>query len=106
MAALTTMLQSYGHEASEWPKLYQQDLDFITTYHLLGTCATVNDFHIQDNISFHLGHICVPTSEREKMIWKAHYSWVERHFGVEKIVVVLQKKIYWPKLRQDVNKYI
>jgi hypothetical protein len=28
------------------------------------------------------------------------------HFGMEKIVVVLQKKIYWPKLRQDVDKYI
>jgi hypothetical protein len=31
---------------------------------------------------------------------------VERHFGVEKIVVVLQKHFYWPKLRQDVSKYI
>ena len=31
---------------------------------------------------------------------------VARHFGVEKIVVVLQKYFYWPKLRQDVKKYI
>jgi hypothetical protein len=30
--ALTTMLHSYGHEASEWPQLYQQDPDFTTTY--------------------------------------------------------------------------
>jgi hypothetical protein len=28
------------------------------------------------------------------------------HFGVEKNVAILQKKIYWPKLRQDVSKYI
>jgi hypothetical protein len=28
------------------------------------------------------------------------------NFGMEKIVVVLQKHSYWPKLRQDVNKYI
>jgi hypothetical protein len=28
------------------------------------------------------------------------------HFGMEKIVVILQKHFYWPKLRQDVNKYI
>jgi hypothetical protein len=46
VAALTTMLHSCGHETSEWPQLYQQDLDFATTYHLLGTGATVTDFHI------------------------------------------------------------
>jgi hypothetical protein len=40
------------------------------------------------------------------LIWEAHYSWVARHFGVEKNVVVLQKHFYWPKLRQDINKYI
>jgi hypothetical protein len=28
------------------------------------------------------------------------------HFGVEKIVVVLQKHFYWPNLRRDVSKYI
>jgi hypothetical protein len=39
------------------------------------------------------------------MIWEAHYSWVIRHVGVEKTVVVLQKYFYWPNLRQDVGKY-
>jgi hypothetical protein len=106
VAALTTVLHSCGHEASEWPQLYQQDPDFATTYHLLGTGATVTDFHIQDGLLCHLGHLCVPTSERAKMIWEAHYSRVAGHFGVEKTVVVLQKHFYWPKLRQDVNKYI
>jgi hypothetical protein len=28
------------------------------------------------------------------------------HSGVEKTVFILQKHFYWPKLRQDVNKYI
>jgi hypothetical protein len=46
VTALTTVLQSCGHEASEWPQLYQQDLEFATTYQLLGTGATVTDFHI------------------------------------------------------------
>jgi hypothetical protein len=106
VAALTTVLHSCGHEASEWPQLYQQDPDFATTYHLLGTGATVTDFHIQDGLLCHLGHLCVPTSEHAKMIWEAHYSRVAGHFGVEKTVVILQKHFYWPKLRQDVNKYI
>jgi hypothetical protein len=104
--ALTTVLQSCGHEASEWPQLYQQDTDFATTYYLLGTGATVTDFHIQDGLLFHWGHLYVPTSERAKMIWESHYSRVARHFGIEKTVVILQKHFYWPKIRQDVGKYI
>jgi hypothetical protein len=31
---------------------------------------------------------------------------VARHFGIEMIVVVLQKHFYWLKLQQDVGKYI
>ena len=40
------------------------------------------------------------------MIWEAHYNQVAEHFGVEKMVAVLQKYFYWPNLRQDVGKYI
>jgi hypothetical protein len=40
------------------------------------------------------------------LIWEAHYSRVAGHFGVEKTVAMLQKHFYWPKLRQEVNKYI
>jgi hypothetical protein len=61
VAAPTTMLHSCGHEASEWPQLYQQDPDFATTYQLLGTCMNVTDFHIQDKLLCHLVHLCVPT---------------------------------------------
>jgi hypothetical protein len=31
---------------------------------------------------------------------------VAGHFGIKKTVAVLQKHFYWPKLRQDVGKYI
>jgi hypothetical protein len=100
------VLHSCGHEASEWPQLYQQDLNFNTTYQLLGTGMTVPDFYIQDGLLCHLFHICVPTSKRANMILEAHYNWGVGNFGVEKIVVILQKHFYWPKLRQNVNKHI
>jgi len=48
----------------------------------------------------------VPSSERAKIIWEAHYGVVVGHFGVEKMVAVLQKYFYWPNLRQDVGKSI
>jgi hypothetical protein len=106
IVALTTVLHSCGNEASKWPQLYHQDPDFATTYQLLGTSVNVTDFHIQEGLLFHLGHLCVPTRDRAKMIWEAHYSQMAGHFGVEKIVAILQKHFYWPKLQKDINKYI
>jgi hypothetical protein len=104
--ALTTILHSYEHEASEWPQLYQQDSYFTTTYQLLGTGTNVTNFHIQDKFLCHIGHLCVPAKEHANMIWEAHYSQMAGHIGMEKTVVVLQKHFYWPKLRQDVSKYM
>jgi hypothetical protein len=106
VATLTIVLHSCGNEASEWPQLYIQDPNFATTYQLMVTDANVTNFHIQDGLLCHLGHLCVPPSERAKMIWQAHYSLMAGHFRVEKTVVILQKHFYWPKLRQDVSKYI
>ena len=106
MDALTIVLHSSGDEASEWPQLYQQDPNFATTYYLLGIGVTITNFHIQDKILCHLGHLCVPTRKHENIIWEYHYSWMVGHFGMEKIVVILQKHFYWPKLHQDINKYI
>jgi hypothetical protein len=106
VAAHTIVLHSCGHEAYKWPQLYHQYPNFITTYHLLGTSTTVTDFNIQDRLLCHLGHLCLPTREREKMNWESHYSQVAGHFGIEKTLAILQKHFYWPKIRQDVNKYI
>jgi hypothetical protein len=86
---LTTVLHSYGHKASEWPQIYQQDPDFATTYQLLGTGVNATNFHIQDKS---LCHIYIPTSKHAKMIWEAHYSCMVGQFGVDKTMAILQKK--------------
>jgi hypothetical protein len=106
VATLTTMLDSCGHETSRWPHLYETNPDFSNTYQMLGANSMVANFHLLDGLLCRLGHLYVPSSEHAKLIWEAHYSWVAGHFGVEKTVAVLQKKFYWPKLRQDVDKYI
>jgi hypothetical protein len=103
---LTMVLDSCGHETSGWPHLYETDPDFATTYQMLGANSVVTNFHLQDGLLCHLGHLCVPSSERVKLIWEAHYSRVVGHFGIKKTVEVLQKHFYWLKLRQDVSKYI
>jgi hypothetical protein len=106
VVALTTVLNSCGHETSGWPQLYNNDSDFVVSYQTLSTGKIVPDFHLQDGLLCHLSHLCVPSSEHAKMIWEAHYSQETRHFGVDKIMAVLQKHFYWSKLRQDVHKYI
>ena len=104
--ALTTVLNSCGHETFDWPLLYKSDPEFGHTYQTLLGGRHVPDFHLQDALLCHLGHLCVPSSKRAKIIWEAHYSQSARHFRVEKTVEVLQKYFYWPNIRQDVRIYI
>jgi hypothetical protein len=94
ITTLTTVLEFCGHETFGWPQLYETDLDFATTYQMLGAKAVVDNFHLQDGLLCRLGHICVPSSERVKMIWEAQYSRVAEHFSVKKTVVMLQKHFY------------
>jgi hypothetical protein len=100
---LTTVLDSCGHETSRWAQLYETDPYFSTTYQMLGANAVVTNFHLQERL---LCHICIPSSNRVKMILESHYSWVAGHFGIKNVVAMLQKHFYPSKLRQEVNKYI
>jgi hypothetical protein len=92
------VLDSCGHETSGWPQLYEIDLDFATTYQMLGANVVVDNFHLQDALLCHLGHICVPSRERAKLIRETHYSRVEGYFSIEKTMVMLQKHLYQLKL--------
>ena len=86
--------------------LYKSNLEFNHTYKTLLEGNQVPNFHLQDALLCHMGHLFVPSSERAKMIWEAHYSRVAGHFVVKKTVAVLQNYFYWPNLQQDVRKYI
>jgi hypothetical protein len=65
---------------------------------MLGAKVVVDNFHLQDGLLFHLGHIFVPSSERAKLIWEAHYSREAGHFGIENTVAMLQKHFFLTKL--------
>ena len=106
IVAITIVFNYYGHETSDWPLLYRSDPEFNHTYQTLLEGNPVPKFHLQDVLLCHMGHLCVPSNEHAKMIWEAHYSQVAGHFGVEKIMPVLDNYFYCSKLRQDVGKYI
>ena len=67
------VLESCGLETCGWPQLYEIDPDFSSTYQMSGANAVVDNFHLQDGLLCHLGHLCVPSSERTKLIQEAHY---------------------------------
>ena len=92
------MLDSCGHETSGWCQLYANDPKFAIIYQAMREGTLVANFHLQDGLMCHLGHLYVPSSERAKLIWEAHYSRVVGHFGVDKTVALLQMYFYWPKL--------
>ena len=96
------MFDSCGHETSGWSQVYANDLDFATTYQEVSEGTSVANFHLQDGLLC----LCVPSREHVKLIWESHYSRVVGHFGVDKIVAMLQKYFNWTKLLQDVKKYI
>lgn len=65
--ALIIVLDSCGHETSGWPHRYKSNPEFGSIYHTLLEGKQVPNFHLQDALLCHLGHICVPSSERAKM---------------------------------------
>ena len=103
---LIIVLDSYGYDISGWLHHYERNPEVSNTYHQLLEGKQVKNFHLQDTLLFHLGHICVPSSERPKLIWEVHYSWVAGHFRVEKTMVALQKYFNWPNLHLDVGRSI
>ena len=88
------VLNSCGNETSRLPQIYNSDPDLTATYETLGAGTKVPNFHLEDGILCYLGHLCVPLSDHAKIIWEAHYSWVARHLGVEKTIVVLKNYFY------------
>ena len=92
--ALSKMLNSRKHETSKWPKLYDIENDFVISYQTLQAGRSLSNFHLQGQLLCHLGHLYVPSSEHDNMIWEAHYSQLIGHFNIEKTVAVLQKYFY------------
>ena len=106
ISTLTMVINSCGHDTSRWSQFYASNHDFATTYQTVKEGTLVANFHLQDVLLCHLGHLYVPSSEHTKLIWESHYSWFPTYFGMVKTMAMFQKYFYWLKLQQDVSKYI
>jgi len=67
---------------------YAQDIDFKDVYENLSHGKQVEelDYHVKDQLFYNFGKLCIPQTERIKIIREAHTSLISGHFGVSKIV--------------------
>ena len=70
---------SLSHDS--YVEQYSIDEDFKQVYDKLTHGAQVENYCLQGKLLYHLGKLCIPTSERVHVIREAHTSLVSRHFG-------------------------
>jgi hypothetical protein len=75
---------------------YDLDIDFKEVYETLCHSNHVEelDYHVHDNLLYHLGKLCIPQGERINIIREAHSSLIAGHFGVGKTMANLQRYCY------------
>ena len=51
--------------------------------------------------------LCIPRSSlRENLIREKHSGGMAGHFGVDKTMILMDEAYYWPKMNQEVRKYV
>jgi hypothetical protein len=73
---------------------YAINEDFKEVYEKLTLGAQVENYCLQGKLLYHLGKLCIPTSERVHVIQESHTSLVFGHFGVGKTMAHLQRFCY------------
>ena len=71
-----------------------------------GNQAEELDYHLHDNLLYHLGEVCIPQGERVNIIREAHASLIVSHLYVSKMVEHLQRYCYWPRILECVSHFI
>jgi hypothetical protein len=73
---------SLSHDS--YVEQYAIDEDFKEVYEKLNHGAQVENYFLQGKLLYHIGNLCIPTSERFHVIQKPHTSLVSWNFGVGK----------------------
>lgn len=75
---------------------HAHDADFQEVYSNLSKGHQVEelDYHVHDNMFYHLGKFCVPQGERVNVTREAHTSLITGHFDVSKTMANIQRHFY------------
>ena len=89
----STLLKNDSVVYESYIEQYAHDIDFQDVYASLseGNQVEENDYHMHNNLLFHLGKLCIPQGERLSVMREANSSLIVGHFGVSKTVAHIQK---------------
>jgi hypothetical protein len=107
-----------AHE--EYKELYSEDGDFKSVVRPDGSSSKSTkddagmrrpgvreDFRWENDLLFKGNRLCIPKgADRVGWIREAHSSKVAGHFGCEKTLKNLERYVYWPRMRVDVERFI
>nr|KYP34762.1 Transposon Ty3-I Gag-Pol polyprotein [Cajanus cajan] len=102
-----TLLSTLGTQIlgfDDVKELYELDLDFQATY---AKCLQkhFDGFYLLEGYLFRMGKLCISQgSIRKLLIKESHERGLMGHFGVEKNLIFLKEKFYWPHMRIDVQR--
>ena len=61
----------------------------------------------EDDLLYRGTSLCIP-EEGDRLQWirEAHTSRVQGHFGIQKTLLNLRRHVFWPRMLDDVTKYV
>ena len=104
----TTLLKHHYVLHESYIEQYALDNEFQNVYASFSQGNQVEelDYHLHENLLYHLGKLCIPQGERVNIIREAHTSLIVGHFGLSKTVAHLQRYCYWPLMLESVSRFI
>ncbi|CAL0313886.1 unnamed protein product [Lupinus luteus] len=84
---------------------YEHDKDFSQLY---ASCvhSAHNGYFRHNDFLFKEKQLCVPKSSiRDVLVKESHEGGLMGHFGVQKTLDMLKEHFYWPRMKQDVQKF-
>jgi hypothetical protein len=103
-ASIILKNNSLSHDS--YVEKYAIDKDFKEVYAKLTHGAQVENYCLYGKLLYHLGKLCIPTSEQVHVIREAQTSIVSGNFLVGKIMAHLERFCYWPQMKEIVTKYV
>jgi len=81
-------------------ELYVFDEYFSPIYASCGHKAQ-DGFYIAKGCFFKEGRLCIPQGSIRKLLAKeSHEGWLMGHFGIDKTLVLLKEKFFWPHIKK------
>ena len=108
IVSATTLLKHNFSLHESYIEQYALDNEFQDVYASLSQGNQVEelDYHLHDNLLYHLGKLSILHGERVNIIREAHTFLIDGHFSVNKTMAHLHRYCYWPHMLEIVSRFI